>query len=135
MSLIYRFNLQRKSGNKGLSAGNQMISANDRMHPMVKASITKYLREIASKINVEKQHIFSPENPCQATVKIYAPTRRRMDAPNWYPTIKALFDGFTDACLWTDDNNDVIKRTIFEYGGLSGSKQYTIEIKISNFKE
>lgn len=30
--------------------------------------------------------------------------KRDRDPANWYPMVKAMVDGFTDACLWTDDN-------------------------------
>ena len=43
----FTFSLSRKSGNKGLNKGNQIISTNDRMHPMVKAKITSYLRSLS----------------------------------------------------------------------------------------
>lgn len=39
----------------------------------------------------------------------------RFDAPNMYPTVKPLIDGFTDAGYWTDDDYHVIRRTIFEH--------------------
>ncbi|MGQ7424298.1 hypothetical protein ACTGVR_07365 [Streptococcus suis] len=66
-------------------------------------------------------------------VTIYAPTERRMDPPNFYPTVKALVDGMTDAGIWTDDNHEVIKYMTFKYGGLSGSKdKYRIEIEVED---
>ena len=125
------FELKRKSGNKGLKAGNEMISANDRMHPIVKAGITKHLRELG-KNNTPQNVTFSKESPCTVTITIYPPTKRRMDAPNWYPTVKALIDGLTDGGLWTDDNNEVIQSLTFKFGGLSGSDTYKIEISAIN---
>jgi crossover junction endodeoxyribonuclease RusA len=41
----------------------------------------------------------------------------------------------TDAGIWTDDNYDVIKRTSFEHGGLSGSEYYRVEIDVKEVKE
>ena len=125
------FELKRKSGNKGLKAGNEMISANDRMHHIVKAGITKHLRELG-KNNTPQNVTFSKEYPCNVTITIHPPTKRRMDAPNWYPTIKALIDGLTDGGLWTDDNNEVIQSLTFKGGGLSGSDMYKIEISVIN---
>ena len=125
------FELKRKSGNKGLKAGNEMISANDRMHHIVKAGITKHLRELG-KNNTPQNVTFSKEYPCNVTITIHPPTKRRMDAPNWYPTIKALIDGLTDGGLWADDNNEVIQSLTFKCGGLSGSDTYKIEISASN---
>lgn len=31
--------------------------------------------------------------------------RRRRDPANWYPSVKALIDGFTDAGVWPDDDS------------------------------
>lgn len=39
----------------------------------------------------------------------------RCDAPNLYPTIKPIIDGFTDAGLWEDDDYKHIRDTIFRY--------------------
>jgi crossover junction endodeoxyribonuclease RusA len=52
---------------------------------------------------------YSKRRPCGLVVTIYAPTKRRLDPPNFYPTVKALVDGLTDAGIWTDDNSEVIK--------------------------
>ena len=37
------------------------------------------------------------------TVKAFWPTTRRMDADNLLATMKAAFDGLTDAGIWPDD--------------------------------
>ena len=55
-------------------------------------------------------------------VTVCPPTRRRLDPPNLYPTIKALVDGLTDACWWSDDDFTHLLYTSFRYGGLSGEK-------------
>lgn len=127
--LIKEFELQRKSGkNSSLAKGNEMISANDRMHPIVKSQITRHLRDLAYNMSEALDPPFSPEKPCKVDVIVFAPTNRRMDAPNWYPTVKALIDGMTDANILTDDNNTIIKKMSFAYGGLSGSKKYKLKI-------
>lgn len=131
--VTYTFELSRKSGNKGVSGGNQMISSNDRLHPIVKSQITSYLRGLAEKTILENPHNqqFSPENPCSVKVYVSAPTKRRMDPANWYPTVKALLDGMTDAGLWSDDDYKVIREVSFVYDGLSGSKNYKIKLEIT----
>lgn len=55
-------------------------------------------------------------------VTVCPPTRRRLDPPNLYPTVKALVDGLTDACWWSDDDFTHLLYTSFRYGGLSGEK-------------
>lgn len=63
---------------------------------------------------------------------IYSPTKRRLDPPNFYPTVKALVDGLTDAGIWTDDNSEVIKFMTFKRGKLSeipGKYRVRLEIR------
>ncbi|QBX16900.1 hypothetical protein Javan291_0024 [Streptococcus phage Javan291] len=58
-----------------------------------------------------------------------------MDPPNFYPTVKALVDGLTDAGIWSDDNHEVIRFMTFEYGGLSGVKgKYKIVIEVEEIE-
>lgn len=127
----FTFTLKRTSKHTRKS-GNEIISANDRLHFAVKAQLTKHLRSLACALaNARtRQEPFSPSNPCTVTITVYAPTKRRMDPPNLYPTVKALIDGFTDAELWTDDNYEIIKSMTFIYGGLSNTDKYTLEIAI-----
>lgn len=108
--------LTRNTVKNSLKQGNQMISANDRMHYRVKQGISAYLRELGSQLcpTIDKQ--YSPENPCHVTVYVHAPSARKQDPANWNPTIKPILDGFTDAGLWTDDNSDIVKYVTFAMG-------------------
>lgn len=54
-------------------------------------------------------------------VVVYPPTRRRLDPPNLYPTIKPILDGGTDAKFWADDDFTHLLEISFRYGGLSGT--------------
>ena len=94
-----------------------------------------FLRELAhyEGMNVLKDYFglpYTEDKPCEVRVIVYAPTKRKYDPPNWSPTTKALLDGLTDAEIWTDDNFNIIKRVSFEHGGLSGSKNYKIELNV-----
>lgn len=83
--------------------------------------MVKRLRLIArAEAGLNITPVYSPDKPCTVAVTVYAPTRRRLDPPNPYPTVKALIDGLTDANLWPDDNHEVIKMMSFQYGGMSG---------------
>ena len=115
----------------------EMLNANDRPHWAQKAKITAYLRQIGRlKVSEGKYPAYTKKRPCGLVVTIYAPTKRRMDPPNFYPTVKALVDGMTDAGLWTDDNHEIIKYMTFEFGGLSGLKdKYRIEIEVKEAHE
>jgi crossover junction endodeoxyribonuclease RusA len=35
--------------------------------------------------------------------------KKRRDPHNWYPTIKAILDGFTNAAVWADDDSEHVK--------------------------
>lgn len=110
----------------------EMLNANDRPHWTQKAKITAYLRQIGRlKVSEGKYTAYTKKRPCGLVVTIYSPTKRRMDPPNFYPTVKALVDGMTDAGLWVDDNHEIIKYMTFEFGGLSQIKdKYKIEIEV-----
>ncbi|MFS1663330.1 hypothetical protein [Streptococcus sp. zg-JUN1979] len=101
----------------------EMLNANDRPHWTQRQRITSYLRHIAKLSGQEGKCIpYTNKRPCGLIVTIYSPTKRRLDPPNLNPTIKALVDGLTDAGVWVDDNHEVIKETLFRYGGLSDIK-------------
>lgn len=135
----YEFELSRKTGkNKSLAKGNQMINSNDRYHFILKSQLTEYLRTLACEKVREQSGTelvlgerYNEDNPCTILITICPPTNRRMDAPNFYPTVKALIDGMTDAGLWSDDNNDVILMTAFKRGETTTNKKYTVKITIT----
>lgn len=132
--LRFEFPLSRNTVKKTLASGNEMISANDDLHYMTKSKITRHLRDLGEQAIHQLQENpfdqFSPENPCHMVITVKPPTRRRMDAPNWYPTIKPLVDGMTDAELFTDDNDHVITSMTFLRGPKMATKQYLIVIDI-----
>lgn len=70
-------------------------------------------------------------------VTVCPPTRRRLDPPNLYPTVKPLIDGLTDACWWEDDDFDHLLDVSFRYGGLSDStnNEYLIILDIQAITE
>lgn len=134
----YDFILQRKTGkNKSLKKGNQVLNSNDRMHPIVKNQITGYLRQLANDevLKHTKKSPYNKHNPCYVIVTIHPPTKRRIDAPNFYPTIKALIDGMTDAGLWIDDNNQIIKFMTFILGEKTENKKYKFSISICPYNK
>jgi hypothetical protein len=59
-------------------------------------------------------------------IDVFPPSRRRLDPPNLWPTVKALTDGATDAVGWPDDDFAHLLETAFRYGGLSGNKDLWI---------
>ena len=70
-------------------------------------------------------------NKFTVKVKVYSLTKGRIDPPNFYPTIKHIIDGLTDASWWKDDNFDQLTEMSFKYGGVSDQKGlYKFELTI-----
>lgn len=132
--IIASYELNRSSGKKSsLAKGNEMISSNDRLHHMVKAELTNHLRAMARETDFSEYDeipTFSMDRKCHVIAIIHPPTNRRMDAPNWYPTVKALIDGLTDAGVFEDDNNMVITSLTFVPGQKTNNKKYKIDLHI-----
>jgi hypothetical protein len=93
------------------------VSANDRGGWRVHASKTKAWRS-ATRLIVHTLHRGTTPmpGPVEVTCVVHRTTNVRSDAPNVAPTLKACVDGAVDAGLLTDDNDSVIKRTVFERG-------------------
>lgn len=134
-NLTVSYVLNRSSGkNSSLAKGNEMISSNDRLHHIVKSQITSHLRELASETDFLADHYevprFTPENKCYIVVVVNPPTNRRMDSPNWYPTVKALIDGLSDAGIFEDDDDSVISSVTFIRGQKTDNKKYRLDLHI-----
>lgn len=130
----FTFELARSTAKgRSLKKGNEMISSNDRLHPQVKADLTAHLRKLSAEVahkTYKDMAMFTPERCCHMYIRICPPTDRRMDVPNWYPTIKALIDGLTDAGVFEDDNDKVIRSYSFVRGPVTENKKYRIELII-----
>lgn len=127
-----------------------ILNSNDRMHFHQKAQIVSKLRQLAKcevdniglydsgNWNLRKYDLkksFSATNPCGVTLTVFTPTNRRSDPDNLQPTLKAIMDGFTEASLWTDDNHHVVKYTKYQFGGLSGTKAYRLEVDVEEIRK
>lgn len=114
---------------------NEMINANDRYHYHAKGILTRHLRELGTveaykRLGTLATPLFDKQHQCFIVVHICAPTKRRTDAPNWYPTAKALVDGLTDANVFEDDNNDIITGFVFLPGQQTTTGKYHIILDI-----
>lgn len=75
-------------------------------------------------------------NKFSVKVKVFSLTKGRIDPPNFYPTIKHLIDGLTDASWWEDDNFDQLTEMSFRYGGVTDKKGfYKFELTIEEDKD
>lgn len=137
-SICIAFELSRSTKkSQNLRSGNEMISSNDRLNYHVRAELTDHLRTVASFEarqyvgDIPKgTYLYSKKNPCHIVVHVCPPSSRRMDAPNWYPTVKPLVDGLTDMGMFEDDNNDVITAFTFIPGEKTTNKKYLIILEI-----
>lgn len=96
-----------------------LLNANGSYHRFDKGNRAKKLRTLAWEETRECTEKF---NKFTMTVEVCPPTRRRLDPPNLYPTVKHLVDGMTDSELWEDDDWTHMTSMTFLYGGLSGIK-------------
>ena len=102
-----------------------LLNANVSRHYHDKGNRARALRAMANEIGTEikeQEDVFFEH--FKVTVYICPPTRRRMDPPNLYPTIKHLIDGLTDAGWWEDDDWTRLDTLSFKYGGLSEVKNH-----------
>ena len=86
----------------------QQLKPNGRHHWRAKAAKVAEYREAACDAAMESAYHYGVMEPIQApTVRItaYWPTTRRMDPDNLIATMKAAFDGITDAGVWRDDRD------------------------------
>lgn len=93
----------------------KLLNSNMNLHHRAKALRIKKLREYAFEKGSQYNNRF---NHFDITVKVYAPTKRRLDSHNLQPTVKALIDGLTDSELWEDDDFKHLRYVTFCYGGL-----------------
>lgn len=155
------FELYRASSKaKDIPASKKLIlNSNDNWHPQQKAKFVEKLKDLSSaaairqdggktqlvkKVTTRKGKTktkfitqlviprYGKSKTCTATLTVFTPSNRKSDPDNLQPTMKAIMDGFTEAGLWPDDNHEVVKYTKYQYGGLSGTKAYRLEVDIED---
>lgn len=114
---------------KNTAARNRLMKSLRKDKDITQEEIDREVYLLESTMNTEpslspdeRSCIQSLFNHFGINVTVCPPTRRRLDPPNLYPTVKALVDGLTDACWWSDDDFTHLLYTSFRYGGLSGKK-------------
>ena len=106
-----------------------LLNANQRLHYAPKARITQALR----KLGTEKAQGLPSFDRTHLTVRIHWPDKRHRDAHNIYPTLKALIDGFVDAGVIPDDNDDYLVgpdlRRADTRSGVKGLTRFVFEFR------
>lgn len=94
-----------------------VLNANQGVHHRVKGLRVKSLRSMGEALASATCSLTFTK--FSVDVYVYAPSKRRIDPPNLYPTVKPLIDGLTDANIWEDDDHEHMTEMTFKYGGLS----------------
>lgn len=84
----------------------QQLKPNGRYHYMARHRATSQYRQsayLAAKSEIARQRPFVAFYKPTARVTAYWRTARTMDPDNLVATMKAAFDGLTDAGVWSDD--------------------------------
>lgn len=90
-----------------IPAPDEWINANDRMHHMVKARLTKAWRWAAC-VAAKDARLPTFEQRVRITAYVHKLHGRQYDATNWAPTAKAAVDGLRDAGALVDDSNKYV---------------------------
>lgn len=103
------------------------LTANQRMHWRQRAAITRDIRE-ATALKARRL----PElGTCSVTLTWVVNDRRRRDADNLVPTLKAMCDGLVDAGVTRDDTPELMHKIMpiirYENGATA-----RLELEISN---
>lgn len=86
---------------------NVLLTSNQRLHWAEKAKRTKVIRDMAWVTC--KSHRYPTMRKVACAVEVTWPNRRRRDASNLMPTLKAAIDGCVDAELLEDDSDRVLR--------------------------
>lgn len=82
---------------------SMMLTSNQRLHWADKARRTRQIRTIAL-LRARSNHV-QPLEQATITAVIAPPDKRRSDAHNAQPAVKAAIDGIVDAGVLPDDDN------------------------------
>lgn len=89
---------------------------------LMEADIEELHNEIEKKYNIPTTKVSFMFEKFKIRMTVCPPTKRKTDPPNFYPTLKPLIDGLTDASWWQDDEFTQLLEVSFRYGGTSGTK-------------
>ena len=106
------------------------LKPNARPHYMVKAKATKGYRNGAYLFATMEYSAMRKRPPkwksARVSIRWYTKTKRRPDADNALASLKAAFDGLTDAGVWADDRNTSFDPIVFAVDKASPRVELTI---------
>lgn len=106
------------------------IRSNDRRHFHATAALTRTWREAAA-WRARQERLPKITVPVEITAVIHRADRRKADAPNSWPSVKAAIDGLVDAGVLVDDDDTRVLATIFRPGAPMERSQLTLIITIA----
>ena len=112
-----------------LVAPCEWIRSNDRRHFHAAAALTRKWRETAA-WRARQERLPKITQPVEITAVIHRADRRKADAPNSWPSVKAAIDGLVDAGVLVDDNDTCVLATTFRPGAVMERSQLTLIIQI-----
>jgi Holliday junction resolvase RusA-like endonuclease len=84
------------------------ITANQRLHWRMKALLTKDVRALTA----QKAAHIPPMKACAVSLNWIVNDKRRRDADNIVPTLKAMCDGLVDAGIVPDDTPELMRKSM-----------------------
>lgn len=92
----------------------RVLSPNARCHWRVKAKATKQYRFVAVWEACKECGLVGPRwKAARVQVRWFTKTKRRPDADNALASLKAAFDGLTDAGVWVSDRETQYEPIVF----------------------
>lgn len=107
----------------------EWIRSNDRRHFHAAAALTRTWRARAAWL-AKQARIPHIDQPVKITAVIHRADRRKADAPNSWPSVKAAIDGLVDAGVLTDDSDEYVAETSFRPGEIVHGSQLTLIIEL-----
>jgi len=111
-----------------IAAPCEWLRSNDRRHFHAAAAITKKWRETTA-WRARQARLPHIDAPVHITAVIHRADRRKADAPNSWPSVKAAIDGLVDAGVLTDDDDAHVLSTTFQPGEIVHGSQLTLIIR------
>jgi Holliday junction resolvase RusA-like endonuclease len=112
------------------------LKPNARPHYMAKAKRTKQYRAFAwAAGRCASGPRVKMWKAARVSIRWYSKTKRRPDADNALASLKAAFDGFTDAGVWADDRNTSFDPIVFAVDKAQPRVEFVISEVVGGEKE
>ena len=117
-----------------IPAPTTWVSSNDRRHWAAKARLVREWRR-AGALYAKSARLPHLDAPVSITAWVHRTDRRRADAANRYPTVKAVVDGLVDAGVLDDDSDRYVTAVVMKAGPVVLARDHplgllTLEISI-----